>query len=286
MREKVSEADAHCLAGFADAHCLQDPCAPQLPEHVQRPEESALLQRVRLDAAHLLGRTFGEHIHQLVDLMPKVDDQTVFRDAGPSPSGSQLILGQSFEQLLYDGMLLLFSTDDVYRTLPVGVSVLDDEVASGVGHAASLVHDREAFVVHYLLLYQTRRVQLSHDLVGQQTVFALPLLRLRVEQREYAEAGRVEQVNGVLVVDLLDVFPLDPVVLLERLFVAEHVCVEVLLELLVGLVDAQLLEAVVVKHLETLYVQQRYLGLCLGFLLAAEQHVVYAVADQSEQILL
>lgn len=65
----------------------------------------------------------------------------------------------------------------------------------------------------------------------------------------------MEKIDGVIVIFLGDVTPVYFLALVEFLLVREHVRVEVLLQTLVRLVDAQLLKAVVVKDLEALYVE-------------------------------
>ena len=55
---------------------------------------------------------------------------------------------------------------------------------------------------------------------------------------------------GYLVVEVVDVDPLDALALVLLLLLLEHELDEELLQLLVAVVDAELLEAVVVEHLE------------------------------------
>ena len=76
-----------------------------------------------------------------------------------------------------------------------------------------------------------------------------------VEQGDDAGVLLLDQVQHVLVVDELDVGPVDGLALVLLLLLFEHVLVEVLLELLVGEVDAKLLKGIRLERLESVDVE-------------------------------
>ena len=73
---------------------------------------------------------------------------------------------------------------------------------------------------------------------------------LLVEEVQDAEGLLLDQVQDVLVVDKGDVGPVDLLALVLGLLHLEHVLVEVLLQLLVRQVDAELLKVVLPEGLE------------------------------------
>ena len=63
---------------------------------------------------------------------------------------------------------------------------------------------------------------------------------------------RVERFDNHLIVEVLHVDPLNPLPLILLLLLLQHELDEQLLQFLVAVVDAELLKAVVVKHLENI----------------------------------
>ena len=78
---------------------------------------------------------------------------------------------------------------------------------------------------------------------------------LLIEQHQQACWSLLDQVQDRLVVDELNVRKVDLLLLVALLLELERVVVKVLLQLLVGKVDAQLLEAVLLKDLEAKDIQ-------------------------------
>ena len=90
------------------------------------------------------------------------------------------------------------------------------------------------------------------QLLGEGGVRGIREHSLLVEDREDTHGLLLDQVDGVLQIEtVVDEAPFDLLVLVLLLFEGEHVVVEELLQLLVGVVDAQLLERVVLEDLET-----------------------------------
>ena len=87
-----------------------------------------------------------------------------------------------------------------------------------------------------------------------------------VEEGDDARVLLLDQVQDVLVVHELDVGPIDGLALVLFLFLLEHVLVEVLLELLVGEVDAKLLKGVRLERLKAVDVEDADEGVALGIL--------------------
>ncbi len=67
--------------------------------------------------------------------------------------------------------------------------------------------------------------------------------RLLVDERHDVERLDGDQIEGVLIVDELDVLPADVLLVVLLLFQFEDVAHEELLQVLVGVIDAELLEA-------------------------------------------
>mmetsp|Transcript_64162 Transcript_64162/g.191226 ORF Transcript_64162/g.191226 Transcript_64162/m.191226 type:complete len:264 (+) Transcript_64162:747-1538(+) len=111
------------------------------------------------------------------------------------------------------------------------------------GKSAGLVDDARGF-------------ELAVDLAQEGVVCGAGHEALRVHEAEETQRPLAECVDNWLVVLELDVVPLDPLAVVHLLFQREHVVVEVLLELLVCEVDAQLLEGVPLEDLKAVDVQE------------------------------
>ena len=80
------------------------------------------------------------------------------------------------------------------------------------------------------------------------------LLALLIQQVEHPELG-LDEVDAGLVVVEVDHLPLDPLLDILLLLQLEHVLVELLLQLLVGVVDTELLEGIRLESLEAVNVK-------------------------------
>lgn len=80
---------------------------------------------------------------------------------------------------------------------------------------------------------------------------ALGKFRLFIDQSHDVQLLDSNQVQGILIVDEFYVLPIDSLVIVLLLLQFENVLYEELLQILVGIVDAELLETVVIEVLET-----------------------------------
>jgi hypothetical protein len=71
-----------------------------------------------------------------------------------------------------------------------------------------------------------------------------------IQQIQDTHGPFLDEIQHVLVIDKLDVGPVDALLLVLGLLHLEHVLVEVLLQLLIGQVDAELLEVVLLEALK------------------------------------
>lgn len=74
------------------------------------------------------------------------------------------------------------------------------------------------------------------------------LLALVVEDAQQAVGFRLVELQAARVIDELDVDPVDALAFVLLLLVLENVLVEVILQMLVGVVDAKLLETATERH--------------------------------------
>ena len=93
------------------------------------------------------------------------------------------------------------------------------------------------------------------ELIAQRPVRALRKAALFVDQRDDIHGFDGDEVEYALIVFEGDVFPIDMFVVVLLLFEFEDVMNEELLQVLVGVVDAQLLETVALEVLEAEDVQ-------------------------------
>ena len=133
------------------------------------------------------------------------------------------------------------------------VAVFAQEVVRGVGYGPRVVLHREP-VGEPASARESRRV--ADDFGGAQLVDKVGRRRAReaarlVERVDHAAGPLLHEIQHVLVVDELDVAPVDPLSHVLGLFLLENMRVEVLLELLVGEIDAELLKVVDGELLET-----------------------------------
>ena len=134
------------------------------------------------------------------------------------------------------------------------VGVLRNEELRVVRHEAGVVRDRErrARPLRAPLGHRERRglLLLVLQFLDVRLCIAFLQPRLLVEQGEDADVFRLEELEHGGVVGEVDALPRHALGLVLELLLAEDVCVELLLELLVGEVDAELLERVRLEVLE------------------------------------
>jgi len=83
-------------------------------------------------------------------------------------------------------------------------------------------------------------------------------LTLFIEELENRHGFLLQQVNTLLVIYELNMAPLNTLPFIFFLFQPKHMMVEMLLQLLISIVDAQLFKRVHLEHLEPINVQQSY----------------------------
>ena len=104
------------------------------------------------------------------------------------------------------------------------------------------------------------------ELLGKIRTCRLWELALFVKQVNHSARLLLDEVEDVLVVHEIDVRPLDFLLLVLLLLLLEDLLVEVLLELLICEVDAELLKVVLLELLETVDVQNAHSELACGVL--------------------
>eukprot|EP00966_Prymnesium_polylepis_P223705 5175982-Prymnesium_polylepis.1 len=198
------------------------------------------------------------------------------------------------------------TVDTALEAHQVGVErvlVLLPEAAAAVGHAARIVGEREAVLLALgrgeARVRRVRLAQLERILVVRARLdralphIGRPTAVNRLQACERPRFGRVvrqaahshllaaiDQVEARLVVDKLDVLPCEPLRLVLGLLRLEDVTVELLLEPLVGIVDAQLLERVGRKVLKAKDVEDSNKG---GHRRGSREHRVAAGHEPREE---
>eukprot|EP00960_Hanusia_phi_P048055 758744-Hanusia_phi.AAC.2 len=129
------------------------------------------------------------------------------------------------------------------------VLVLGQEAAAVVGHVPRVVANEEAEGSEARSGY----VRMHHPphLVREALVRPCGHSPLLVQHRKDAAAPILQQLHARLVVAEVHVAPLDPLLDILLLLPSQHKVVELLLQPLIGEVDAELLEAVRLQDLET-----------------------------------
>eukprot|EP00968_Pinguiococcus_pyrenoidosus_P012298 scaffold1070_cov245-Pinguiococcus_pyrenoidosus.AAC.52 len=138
------------------------------------------------------------------------------------------------------------------------VLVLREEAAAVVGHVRRVVLHRELHIPP--LLVGRREERMARERPGDVSLVeladevlvipALPAANLVVQLREDAVRAALDEVQAGLVVREVDEGPLDALAVVLVLLDLEDEAVEVLLQRLIGVVDAELLEAVRLEALE------------------------------------
>mmetsp|Transcript_6645 Transcript_6645/g.16124 ORF Transcript_6645/g.16124 Transcript_6645/m.16124 type:complete len:339 (-) Transcript_6645:610-1626(-) len=141
-----------------------------------------------------------------------------------------------------------------------GVVVLLPEAVRGVRHQPRVVPNDKAFVLEQATPLGRLREQPARDralmrlkdLLRERLVGAFGQAALLVEESEHADGGRLgrEHFDALLIVGLRDGVPSNRLAQIDLLLLAEDLRVEVRLQLLVGEVDAELLERVDLELLE------------------------------------
>ena len=143
------------------------------------------------------------------------------------------------------------------------VVVLVEEAGAAVAHVAREVADDEGVLGG--VLAPAERARLHEEVVplvrvvdrlAKLAVRAVGLLAHLVEKAHDARRALLDEVDAPLVVLVLDRRPLDALLVVERLLRLEDEAEEELLELLVGKVDAELLEGVLEEGLEAVHVEE------------------------------
>jgi hypothetical protein len=276
--DKRQEGLAGGEAGARDAHRLQDAARAQLLQHIPGVERAGDAGGVGLDAADEVRLALGQGAHQPAQLAPEPrahGGQHEGAAALPTlrvlprrplaarrrPLAARLELGR--EELHQQRHAALANQRRVLRHHKVAVLV--QQRVRGVAHLARVV------VHHEGVLLAARRPearvarQLGAQRVRQVLVRGARQAAGLVDEREHARAvggaagagrlGALEQLEHVLVVHKVDVAPGDALRRVLGLLALEHVRVEGLLQLLVGQVDAELLERVGVEALEAVDVE-------------------------------
>ena len=114
-------------------------------------------------------------------------------------------------------------------------------------------------------------------------VIALGELALLVDERHEVERPHCDEVERLLVVDELDVLPVDRLVVVLLLLHLEDVLHEELLQVLVGEVDAKLLEAVCVEVLEAKDVKHSYCTFVIEFDVRLVYCSIYLLHNEDKQ---
>ena len=258
------------VSGAADPNRLEHAAGPKLAQHHRPFEPPGFLGLVRLDAADVVHVGRVDRVHEFDQR--RLEDASerrlaVHGDAdaatGPGPGdahrpgrGRVLVAdgGGGGEDLLEEDVGRM--RQHVHVLVRDGVPVLLDEAFRLVRDVDGVVADGEGGLAEAWLLVEGVLVggevvvQLGDELV----VRAHRQARFLVEQRQHAHLA-FDQVDAGLVVGEVDELPVDLLAEVLLLFELEDVLVELLLQLLVGEVDAELFEGILGKVLEAVDVE-------------------------------
>ena len=234
--------------------------AAQLVEHERRREAARRQLGVGLDAADEVRLGGVEVVHQLVEVVDEAARDRVERAALLGPlAGAARALDR--EERGEDGVRALGE-----RIGKVGVQrvvVLLAEALAKVADVAREVAHHEGLRVVVLLV--PRGARLHEEVVAavrlvdglaEVLVARVWLLARLVEDAHDACRALLDEVDAALVVLVLDARPRDALLLVQVLLRLEDELEEELLQLLVGKVDAELLEGVDRERLEAVDVEQ------------------------------
>jgi len=235
----------------------------ELLEDVDAVEEVGLLAHVGLDAADELRVGDLELAEELAELLLEL---LAHADEGELALGGGR--GLVLKELGDEGGRAHGHEDLDVRV--EGVVVLVEEAGGLVADGAGVVADEEGLVVLELLVGLEGRLLgpakvavllvALVDLGGKALVVRLGHLGLLVQEGKDADLRVLDDVDAVIVVEVLDLLELDALLLVNELLLLEDLLVEVALELLVTVVDAELLERVDVKVLEAGNIQHTDVG--------------------------
>ncbi|KAI3483202.1 hypothetical protein L1887_53982 [Cichorium endivia] len=276
---KVGKSPSRRVACTADADGLEHTAGPQLTEHVLRLDLPRLFGLVGLDAANVVDVGAVDRRHEADERALELRAEGGLLDAragqllgrrlgrGGACCGVGGLVGLvqvegGVEDLLEEGVG--GAVEQVEVLVWHRVLVLLDKAGAGVLDVERVVADGEAGLAEARLLEGVLElgslVHLRVELLDEGLVGAGRQPGLLVEEREDAELA-LDHVDAGLVVGEVDKGPRD--LLLEVLFLLEleDVVVELVLEALVGVVDAELLVRVDLESLEAVDIEDADHGL-------------------------
>ncbi|GIX62627.1 DHHA2 domain-containing protein, putative [Babesia caballi] len=276
--EELRVREAHRVAGAGDLDDLEHAAAAELrvDGHAVKVVGAAL--GAGLDAANEVGGGGADLGHERVELAGELRaDGLLPGHAAAAPAvGGALLLNVRLEDLAH--LVDLGREDEGDRVKAV------DLVLHGAGE---VVHDEAALVELDLGEASVVGVALD-DLVAERLVLAAGQVALLVDHHEQPVGAALEELDAVGVVGEVEGVPGDALGGVELLLAAEDEVVEEVLQRLVGEVDAELLEGVVLEALEAEDVQdaggQRGVGHVADGLVDAphdvvEEHAVHVLGD-------
>eukprot|EP01137_Pigoraptor_chileana_P023535 Opistho-2@89969 len=243
---KVGKRLAHGISSAANADSLKHTRIPELIHDDSVVKGVGDLCHVGLDAPNeeWIGR--AQCRHQLRQrLLELRADGHLLCGAGLA---TLVARHEMLKQIVHKVRLgLLQQLDEIVAE---SVAILLEEAFGFVENLSGIVLDAKVGLCETGLGVEGLLLVLAVDLGQEGVVGTLGELALLVEKREKTKF-RLDEIEALLVVDPLDVGPVDVLLCVLGLFNRKDVLIEVLLELLVGVVDAHLLKAVLLEVLKS-----------------------------------
>lgn len=232
----------------ANPDALQHSIAAQLVQNQRSIDLPSAFLMIGDDAAHKVGVRVPQGDHQIGQLfLVQVGD-------GPEHTLGPAQVLSVLPQILNKRVLgILEEGDDV---LVLRVHVLHQPLVGRIVDFTGIMDDGEIGYATEIALAEFRMFGMGADqLVDEGFVRGTREQTLLVQERHYTHRF-VDEVDRRLEIETeIDEFPFDSFALVFFLLQDEHGVVEQLLQLLVGVVDAQLLERVQLEDLEAGYVE-------------------------------